>query len=59
MEPVFQNVKPVSPNTITFQVSPTHVAYVNTLRRLMMTGVETVGFRADIKETGETTDVQI
>jgi DNA-directed RNA polymerase subunit L/DNA-directed RNA polymerase alpha subunit len=59
MEPVFQNIKPVSPNTITFQVSPTHVAYVNTLRRLMMTGVETVGFRADIKETGETTDVQI
>ncbi len=62
MEPVFKNYKPssaVRPNTITFQLAPTHVAYANTLRRLCMTGVETVGFRADIKDDGATTDVEV
>lgn len=62
MESVFQSIKSsaeVRPNTIQFQLTPTHVAYANTLRRLCMCHVEMVGFRADIKEDGSTTDVQV
>lgn len=55
----FQNVRQVAPTTYTFTITPTHVTYANTLRRLMMTGVETVGFRADMTSTGTTTDVTI
>jgi DNA-directed RNA polymerase subunit D len=46
-------------NTITFRLAPTHVAYANTLRRLCMTSVETVGFRSDIKDDGSTADVRV
>ena len=42
-----------------FRVNPTHVAYANTLRRLVLTGVESVSFRADMTENGSTTDVLI
>jgi DNA-directed RNA polymerase subunit L/DNA-directed RNA polymerase alpha subunit len=62
MEPVFKNYqssRSVRPNTIQFQLAPTHVSYANTLRRLCMSGVETVGFRADIQDNGSTTDVEI
>jgi DNA-directed RNA polymerase subunit D len=58
MEPVFKNVN-FSGNNATFQLSPTHVAYANTLRRLCMSYVETVGFRADIATNGSTSDVKI
>ena len=54
----FDNIKQVSPLTYTFTLSPTHVAYANTLRRLIMTGVEGVAFRADMVK-GTTTDVTI
>lgn len=49
------------PNYLTykFRISPTHVTYANTLRRLMLTGIETVGFRADMTSEGTTTDVVI
>lgn len=57
--PVFQAISAPRPNTIQFRLAPTHVAYANTLRRLMMTGVEMVGFRADIRDDGATSDVQI
>jgi DNA-directed RNA polymerase subunit L/DNA-directed RNA polymerase alpha subunit len=43
----------------TFQLAPTHVTYANTLRRRILTGVETVAFRADMTATGTTTDVEI
>lgn len=56
---VFQNIQPLGRNGLKFRLSPTHVSYANTLVRLMMTGVETVGFRADIREDGLTTDVLI
>ena len=46
-------------NTITFRLSKTHVAYANTLRRLCMTSVETVGFRSDMKDDGSTADVRV
>jgi len=59
---VFQNIKELDgprPPTITFTMSPTHVAYANTLRRLCMTAVEVVAFNADIRDDGSTSDVQI
>lgn len=59
MEPVFKNINRPRENTLTFQLSPTHVAYANTLRRLSMCYVETVGFRADIRENGQTSDVEV
>lgn len=46
-------------NTMSFRLAPTHVAFANTLRRLCMTAVETVGFRADMNEDGSTSDVRI
>jgi DNA-directed RNA polymerase subunit D len=55
----FQNVRQIDPSTFTFTLTPTHVSYANTLRRLMMTGVESVAFRADMTTTGTTTDVAI
>ena len=59
MESVFRNIQRTRPNTITFQLQPTSVAYANTLRRLCMSYVETVAFRADMNDKGDTTDVQI
>lgn len=50
---------PENPNTIRFRLSPTSVAYANTLRRLCMSYVETIGFRADIRDTGATSDVKV
>jgi len=55
----FANVTQTAPNTYTFRLTPAHVSYANTLRRLIMTGVETVAFRADMTDKGTTTDVQI
>lgn len=61
MASLFQNIstKPENKNVMYFRINPTHVAYANTLRRLVLTGVETVGFRADMTENGSTTDVLI
>ena len=59
--PLFQNIStnPGNKNVWNFRVTPTHVAYANTLRRLVLTGIETVAFRADMTDTGTTTDVTI
>jgi len=56
---VFHELKNVDPLTVTFQLQPAHVSYANTIRRAMLTEVETVGFRSDIKEDGSTSDVTI
>jgi DNA-directed RNA polymerase subunit L len=56
---VFQEVKKAGRDTITFRMAPTDVAFANTLRRVILTGVETVGFRSDMNELGKTTDVQV
>ena len=48
----------VRPTISTFTLTPIHVAYANTLRRLIMTGVESAAFRADMKD-GTTTDVTV
>lgn len=55
----FQNLKKVDDRTYKFTLSPIHVSYANTLRRLILTGVESVGFRADMTSTGTTTDVVV
>jgi len=55
----FENIKKVDNLTYTFTLQPSHVTYANTLRRLILTGVETVAFRADMTSTGTTTDVVV
>lgn len=45
--------------TYTFTLLNSHVTYANTLRRLMLTGVETIAFRSDMTATGTTTDVVV
>lgn len=56
---VFKNLEKKNPLTLSFRLEPAHVSYANTLRRTILTGVETVAFRSDIKETGETSDVLV
>ena len=46
-------------NTLTFQIQNTEVAYANTLRRMILTGVETLAFNSKMNDTGATTDVKI
>ena len=46
-------------NVLRFTLSPTNVSYANTLRRTIITDVETVGFFAAIKDDGTTSDVKI
>jgi len=53
-----ENYISISPFVSTFTLTPIHVAYANTLRRLIMTGVESAAFRADMKD-GTTTDVTV
>jgi DNA-directed RNA polymerase subunit L len=53
----FDNLRKLDERTYAFTLSPIHVTYANTLRRLMLTGVETVAFRSDMTSTGSTTDV--
>lgn len=55
----FNNVKKLSPTLYKFTLAPSHVTYANTLRRLIMTGVETIAFRSDMTSDGRTTDVSI
>lgn len=59
-KPVFQNLRALDANTATFTLSPSHHVYANTLRRAVMTEVETVGIRSDMNpRDGTTTDVII
>lgn len=45
--------------TYTFRMEGTHVTYANTLRRLILTGVETVAFRSDMTSDGTTSAVKV
>ncbi len=57
---IFQSVvRGEEPTILTFTLSPTHVSYANTLRRTMITEVETVAFRSNILSDGSTADVKI
>ena len=55
----FENLKKVDYRTQSFTLSPIHVTYANTLRRLILTGVETVAFCSDMTSTGTTTNVVV
>jgi DNA-directed RNA polymerase subunit L/DNA-directed RNA polymerase alpha subunit len=55
----FDNLRKLDDRTYSFTLSPIHVTYANTLRRLILTGVETVAFRSDMTSTGSTTDVVV
>ncbi len=56
---IFKNVVNESSTLLRFTIDPTNVGYANTLRRTMITDVETIAFRSDITEKGATTDVVI
>ena len=56
---VFKNLVKENANVLRFVMEPTVVGYANTLRRTMITDVETIAFRADITESGTTSDVVI
>lgn len=45
--------------TIHFRLAPSHVAYANTLRRLVMTSVQSVGFRSELDDETHTSDIQV
>lgn len=55
----FVNVQRPNERTATFTLRPLTVTYANTLRRLILTGVETVAFAADMDEKGRTGDVVV
>lgn len=55
----FENIRKLNERAYAFTLSPVHVTYANTLRRLILTGVETVSFRSDMTSTGSTTDVVV
>jgi DNA-directed RNA polymerase alpha subunit/DNA-directed RNA polymerase subunit L len=46
-------------NAYTFTLAPINVSYANTLRRIILTGVETAAFRSDMTSTGSTTHVAV
>jgi DNA-directed RNA polymerase subunit L len=56
---VFKDVTRESHLVLRFRMEPTIVGYANTLRRTMITDVETVAFRANIDDKGATTDVKV
>lgn len=60
MDGVFgKGPRAITPNTIIFRMDPTRVSYANTIRRLVLQGVESVMFRADMKSDGSTSDVEV
>jgi DNA-directed RNA polymerase subunit L/DNA-directed RNA polymerase alpha subunit len=56
---VFQSLKRIDKRTVSFVMSPTSVTYANVLRRAVQTEVANLGFRADMTESGSTSDVKI
>lgn len=60
MVQIFTNLAKVEDNnTLTFQIKDTEVGYVNTLRRMILTGVESLAFNSKMNDKGTTTDVKI
>ena len=56
---MFKNLVKESSTVLRFVLEPTIVGYANSLRRTMITDVETIAFRGDITETGTTSDIVI
>ena len=55
----FKNIQYDGKDTLKFQLVNTHVSYANTLRRIILTEVPSVGFRAEIQKNGSTSDIKI
>lgn len=55
----FENLRYEDKGYLKFQVVNTHVSYVNTLRRVGISEVKSVGFRSEILKDGSTSDVKI
>ena len=55
----FENLRYEDKGYLKFQIVNTHVSYVNTLRRVGISEVKSVGFRAEILKDGSTSDVKI
>ena len=55
----FENIRYEDKGYLKFQVVNTHVSYVNTLRRVGISEVKSVGFRSEILKDGSTSDVKI
>jgi DNA-directed RNA polymerase subunit L len=58
-QPKFENIRNYKNKVMTFTLAPYHVSYANTLRRIIISGVETAAIKADMTEKGTTTDVTI
>jgi len=56
---VFHESEAVNAKTIKFTIAPTNVTFANCLRRSIQSEVPTLGFRADMTDTGTTSDVKI
>ena len=59
MSSVFHDTESTDAKTITFTLSPTNVTYANCLRRAVQSEVSILGFRADMTDTGTTSDVTV
>ena len=55
----FKNIQYDGKDTLKFQLVNTHVTYANTLRRIILTEVPSVAFRAEIQKSGSTSDIKI
>ena len=55
----FSNIRNPDRNTTTFTLQPLTHTYANTLRRIMHSHVETIGFRSAIAADGTTGDIQV
>ena len=53
----FENFKYIGKDTLTFTLVNSHVSYANTLRRIILVEVPSVGFRAEILKDGSTSDI--
>jgi len=56
---VFHDTENVDVRTISFTLAPTNVTYANCLRRAVQSEVSVLGFRADMTDTGTTSDVVV
>lgn len=56
---IFSNIIPIDAHTVSFTLSPTKYQYANTLRRAIQSMTPCLGFRADMKDDGSTTDVKV
>jgi len=55
----FKNIRYEGKGILRFELANTHVSYANTLRRIILSEVKSVGFRAEIIKNGSTSDIVV